>query len=194
MMEQANILIAGVGGQGILLSGKLLGNYAQIKGMDIKVSEVHGMAQRGGGVVTNVRFGEKVYAPLVEEGTCDALISFEPLETLRWIHYVRPEGIVVSAVERILPLPVAMGNVEYPSDVLDQIQARFPKALLIDTKEATERIGNARTMNVILMGAFAKMVELDLDAMKEALKLSVKPKLLEMNIQALELGYSLAGK
>lgn len=191
-MEQANILIAGVGGQGILLSGKLLGNYAQIKGKDIKVSEVHGMAQRGGGVVTNVRFGDRVYAPLVEEGSCDALISFEPLETLRWIHYVRPEGIVVSAVERILPLPVAMGNAVYPDDVLEQIRVRFPDALLIDTKEATEKIGNPRTMNVILMGAFAKKVGLDLAAMEEALRLSIKPKLLDINIQALELGYALA--
>lgn len=187
-----NLLIAGVGGQGTLLAGKIMGAYAQQMNMDVKVSEVHGMAQRGGGVVTQVRFGESVDSPLVGEGQADAIIAFEPLEMLRWVHYLKPGGVAVCTRDEVMPLSVAMGNAVYPEDVEAQIEARAEGTRFINALAEAEKCGTARAMNVVLLGAFAKLAKLDESAMEKALEACVKPQFLNVNLRALRRGMEIA--
>jgi indolepyruvate ferredoxin oxidoreductase beta subunit len=173
-MKAFSTLIVGVGGQGTILAGKILGDFAKSKGFDMKVFEVHGMAQRGGGVVSHIRWGEKVYSPVIDPGSADALIAFEPLECLRWIHGLKENGILVCATNKIAPLPVAMGTAKYPQDVLDKIRQKAPQGIFIDSLNEADSLGGARVINILLLGAFAKLAGLDIEAFEDAIKVNIK--------------------
>ena len=187
-MQTINCLIVGVGGQGTLLAGKILGEYARLQNLDVKVSEVHGMAQRGGCVVTHVRIAQKVASPLVEERSADALLAFEPVEALRWAHMLRPEGVLISATEPMVPLSVTMGRAAYPEDIQQRAKAYCQNCLWVNAGALAKEAGNSRATNVVLLGVFAQAMGLDADSMREAIRRSVKPAFVEVNLKALELG------
>lgn len=180
-----NIMIAGVGGQGTLLLSKILGSYAAYLGYDCKVSEVHGMAQRGGSVVTYVKFGEKVYSPVICEGEADALIALEALEALRMSHFVKTTGKIIYSTQQIMPMPVITGAVEYPKDIKERLGDR---SVGMDAMAVAKSLGNERAANVVLFGLAAKKLNLDKAACLAALNSCLKESIREMNIKAFEAG------
>lgn len=185
-----NILIVGVGGQGTLLTSKVLGNLAMGAGYEVKVSELHGMAQRGGSVVTHVRFGEVVHAPLIDEGGADIILAFEKLEAARYLNYLKQGGtIIVNALE-ILPMPVIMGAAAYPANVMDMLRENAGAVHCIDATGLAKECGNARTMNVVLLGVLARCMGESRADWETALKKTIKPDLLNVNRMAFEKGYS----
>jgi len=179
-----NIFIAGVGGQGILLASEILSAVALARGLDVKKSEVHGMAQRGGSVVSHVRFGKKVYSPVVTEGEADVLVSFEKMEALRWIHYLRPDGKVVVNAQEIIP----SGLDEYPKGLDAKIRERAPDAVFVDALKLAKQAGNVRAVNTVMLGAFAGFLEFSDDEWKKAIEASVPKKTVEVNVAGFELG------
>ncbi len=188
-MKTVNILLSGVGGQGVLLASKILSEAALIQGLDIKQSEVHGMSQRGGSVVSHVRIGEKIHSPIVPEGECDILIGFEPLEALRHAHNVRHGGVIVYSTDRINPSTVSAGFAKYPEDVEARLKNFGEKALAVKAGDLAAKAGNLRAANVVLVGALSKLFEgFDKETWLKALAKSVPPKVLEMNLKAFELG------
>jgi indolepyruvate ferredoxin oxidoreductase beta subunit len=187
-MTELSILIAGVGGQGTLLTGRILGQYASLLGLDAKVSEVHGMAQRGGCVVTHFKMAPCVRSPLIEEGQADALLAFEPLEALRWLHMLKPSGTLVAAQERIPPLSVTMGLSVYPDDVFGLARQKVPNAHFVPAGELCMRAGDARTANVVLLGVLTRVLNLDRDNMLSSIEACVKPSTLPVNRKAFALG------
>ncbi|MEW6448093.1 MAG: indolepyruvate oxidoreductase subunit beta [Bacillota bacterium] len=191
MNKITGILISGVGGQGIILAGKLSAQAAIIAGMDVKTSEIHGMAQRGGSVTTHVRFGVKVFSPVIDEGTADFLLAFEKLEGLRNLKFLKPGGTVILNDYEIQPLPVLMGREKYPYAVEEQIVARFP-LLLIDAATEAEACGNVRAANVVLLGALAHRLPLPISVWDKALSLVVPPRFLEVNRRAFQRGVEIA--
>lgn len=184
-----NILIVGVGGQGTLLTGRIIGNYAMMKGQDVKMSEVHGMAQRGGSVVMQVKYGEKVYSPLVEPGEADIIFAFEKLEALRYIHYLKKDGVLIANTQRIDPMPVVMGMAQYPEHIEDEIKALNPKACLVDALSIAKEIGNVRVVNMIMIGAYAAYIGDPLEEWEQIVELTVPKHTIEMNKEALKRGY-----
>lgn len=188
-----NILIAGVGGQGTLLASVLLGKVALKLGYDVKLSEVHGMAQRGGSVVTYVRMGdkgEKVYSPVIDVGGADILLAFEQLEALRWIPYLKPEtGQVFAGTQKILPMPVITGAKEYPSDIMERIRGYFPKAVFVDALSMAMEAGSVKAVNTVLMGVLAGHMDVDLEIWREVIGDTVKERFREINQKAFMLGY-----
>lgn len=186
-----NIIIAGVGGQGTLLASRVLGQYAIMKGFDCKLSEVHGMAQRGGSVVTYVRMADRVYSPIVGDGDADLLIAFEQLEALRWAHAVRKGGDIVMNTQEIMPLPVITGAAEYPADVVARVKARDVRLHALDALKIALECGSAKAVNTVMLGAAAKVAGFDIAAMRQALAAGVKEKFLALNEQALARGYEL---
>ena len=188
-MKTQNIMIVGVGGQGSLLASKLLGRLLLTKGYDIKVSEVHGMSQRGGSVVTYVRFGDKVYSPVIDKGEADYIVSFELLEAARWTEFLKPGGKLVANTQQINPMPVIIGAATYPTDVLGELKQ---KGLNIDDFDALTpavEAGSSKAVNIVLMGRFAKYVDIPYERWIAAIEKAVKPKFVEMNKRAFELGY-----
>ncbi len=184
-----NIMIVGVGGQGTLLASKLLGRVLLERGFDVKVSEVHGMSQRGGSVVTYVRFGDKVYSPVVDKGEADVIISFELLEAARWLEYLKPGGRIVVNTQRVDPMPVITGAAEYPEDIVSKLIAAGAKVDAEDFLAAAEKAGSPKTVNIALMGRFSRYLpEIEEDTWLEALKASVPEKFLDMNLRAFKLG------
>ncbi|MCK5764061.1 MAG: indolepyruvate oxidoreductase subunit beta [Clostridiales bacterium] len=188
MAEVKNILLSGVGGQGIILASKILATGLINAGYDVKMSEVHGMAQRGGSVTTQVRFGEKVYSPIIGKGQADVLVSFEIMETGRWLDYVKPEGTVVINDFKIGSAPILMGTVEYPEGVIEYIQEQAKDTIVMKAADLAVELGNARTMNVIIVGALIKALDLEGIDWDEVIKETVKPKFVDINIKALKLG------
>ena len=188
MAEVKNILLSGVGGQGIILASKILATGLINAGYDVKMSEVHGMAQRGGSVTTQVRFGEKVYSPIIGKGQADVLVSFETMETGRWLDYVKPEGTVVLNDFEIGSAPILMGTVEYPEGVIEYIQEHVKDTIVMKAADLAVELGNVRTMNVIIVGALIKALNLESIDWKEVIKETVKPKFVDINIKALKLG------
>ena len=187
-MNTKNIMIVGVGGQGSLLASKLLGRLLLTKGYDIKVSEVHGMSQRGGSVVTYVRYGEKVYSPVIDKGEADYIVSFELLEAARWTEYLREGGKIVTNLQQINPMPVITGAAKYP-DGLDEKMAA--KGILIDQIDAlslAEKAGSSKAVNIVLMGHLSRNFDFSLDEWMEAIEKSVPAKFLELNKKAFLLG------
>lgn len=180
-----NILIAGVGGQGTLLASRVLGKYAQIKGYDIKLSEVHGMAQRGGSVITFVRMGDKVNSPIIDFGGADVLLAFEKLEALRYSHYLQADGKTVYSTQEIMPMPVVTGVAEYPTD----IESRLKNGVGIDAMKYALEAGNAKAANSVMLGFLTREMNFEYAAMKQALIESVPQKLCAMNEKAFDLGY-----
>ncbi|MDR0381328.1 MAG: indolepyruvate oxidoreductase subunit beta [Oscillospiraceae bacterium] len=183
-----NLLIAGVGGQGSLLASRILGVACLSMGMDVKVSEVHGMSQRGGSVITYVRAGDKVASPLIPEGEADLLIALEQLEALRWMGHVRPGGGVVMSTQIILPMPVITGQTAYPENIADTVRARGLRTQVVRAHDLAAGLGNVRVSNVVLLGAASRLVGFAPEVWEEALRVSVKPKFLEINRQAFALG------
>lgn len=187
-MQTKNIMIVGVGGQGSLLASKLLGRLLLTKGYDIKVSEVHGMSQRGGSVVTYVRFGDKVYSPMVDKGEADYIVSFELLEAARWTEYLKPDGRIVVNAQQINPMPVITGAAEYPADLVAKMQAAGIQVDAIDALSLAETAGSAKAVNIVLMGHLSRHFDFTLDEWMEAIEKSVPPKFLKLNKQAFILG------
>jgi len=187
-VETKNIMIVGVGGQGSLLASKLLGRLLLTKGYDIKVSEVHGMSQRGGSVVTYVRFGDKVYSPVIDKGEADYIVSFELLEAARWTEYLRKGGRIVTSLQKINPMPVITGSALYPEDLDKKMEA---KGILVDQLDAltlAEQAGSAKAVNIVLMGHLSRSFDFTLDEWMDAIEKSVPAKFLELNKKAFLLG------
>lgn len=183
-----NILIVGVGGQGTLLTSRVLGKYAELGGLDCKLSEVHGMAQRGGSVVTHVRMGEKLYSPIIWEGGADVIIAFEKLEAMRYAHYLKKGGVLLVNDMEIYPMPVITGAVKYPADVKEVLSGEYD-AKFVAAAELSAKAGSIKAVNTVMLGALCSVLGLDLDKMKEACRLSVPEKFAAMNLAALQLGY-----
>jgi len=183
-----NILLAGVGGQGTLLASEVLSEALMLGGYDVKKSEIHGMSQRGGSVTSHVRFGSKVYSPLIPEGEVDYLFGFELLETLRCLPMLRPGGTVVVNDLKIMPAPVAMGQEIYPADVPAQIAGRFPDTVLVNGMDLAVQAGNVRTVNIALLGALSRRINLPEQHWHQALTRQVPELFLDENLKAFELG------
>ncbi|MBQ1978182.1 MAG: indolepyruvate oxidoreductase subunit beta [Ruminococcus sp.] len=190
-MMTKSIMIVGVGGQGSLLASTLLGKLLVTEGYDVKVSEVHGMSQRGGSVVTYVRYGEKVYAPIIEKGDADCIISFEKLEAARWVEYLKKDGVIITNTQQIDPMPVVIGAAQYPSQVLSELSEKV-KVDALDALSLAEEAGSSRAVNIVLMGRLARQLDIPYDKWEEALRQVVKPKFIDINLKAFALGYNYA--
>jgi indolepyruvate ferredoxin oxidoreductase, beta subunit len=156
-----NVLIVGVGGQGVLLASEILCEVAKVMGLDTKKSEVHGMSQRGGVVTSHVRFGKKVHSPLIEEGAADVILAFEVAEGLRWVHYLRPGGTIIVNEQKIIPPITTTGKFSYPEGVEDTIKARVSKTTTIDAYAIGKKLGNPRLVNTILLGVLSNDLDLE---------------------------------
>ena len=189
-METKSIMIVGVGGQGTLLTSRILGGVITEAGYDVKLSEVHGMAQRGGSVVTFVRYGEKVYEPIVEEGCADVLIAFERLEALRYAHFLKPDGVLIVNDQRIDPMTVVTGAAEYPEGIIEKLSAKY-KVISLDAMEEAKKLGNPRVFNTIIVGVAAKHMDFTVEQWNAVIDRTVKPKFIEINKKAFESGYNL---
>ena len=190
MKKTTSVMIVGVGGQGSLLASRLLGTLLTDEGYDVKVSEVHGMSQRGGSVVTYVRFGDKVYSPIVTEGECDYIISFEKLEAARYAGCLRKGGKIIVNTQQIDPMPVITGAAEYPENVLEDLKAKGFDIDDFDALGPAMEAGSAKSVNIVLMGHFAACTEIPKEKWIEALKKVINPKFLDMNLIAFEKGFS----
>lgn len=189
-MTTKNIMIVGVGGQGTLLTSRILGGITIHAGYDVKLSEVHGMAQRGGSVVTFVRYGEKVAEPIVEEGQADVLIAFERLEALRYAHFLKKDGVLIVNDQRIDPMPVVIGAAEYPENILENLEKKY-KVLKIDAMAEAKKLGNTRTFNVIVLGMAAKHMDFAKEDWLTVIEKTVPAKTIEINKKAFEVGYGM---
>ena len=190
-MMTKNILIVGVGGQGTLLASKVMGKVFLDSGYDVKVSEVHGMSQRGGSVVTYVRYGDEVYSTLIDKGEADILLSFEALEAARWLPYLKKDGVVITNTQRLNPMSVVMGKATYPDNILEKIKAAGVNPVEVDALALAEEAGSAKSVNVVLLGIAAKHIGLDKQLWLDAVKCTVPPKTVDMNVAAFEKGYEL---
>ncbi len=188
-METKNVMIVGVGGQGSLLASKLLGRLLLLsRGYDIKVSEVHGMSQRGGSVVTYVRFGDKVYSPIIDKGEADFIVSFEVLEAARWTEYLKPGGRIITNTQKINPMPVIIGAAQYPEDLIGKMTAAGLSVDAIDALTLAEEAGSSKAVNLVLMGRLSKYFDFTQEEWLKAIEQSVPPKFLELNKKAFALG------
>ncbi len=191
-MDTKNIMIVGVGGQGTLLTSRILGGIAESAGFDVKLSEVHGMAQRGGSVVTFVRYGEKVYEPIVEPGQADVLIAFERLEALRYVHFLKKDGVLVVNDTRIDPMPVVIGKAEYPEDEIAALKERY-KVIRIDGQAEARKLQNFRVFNTVVIGATARHMEFDKEKWHEVIEKTVPARTVYINKQAFDVGWEMEG-
>ena len=187
-MNVFNILISGVGGQGVLLTSKIIAEAALLQGLDVKQSEVHGMAQRGGSVLSQVRFGDKVFSPIVSEGEADLLIGFEPLETARYLHFLRDNGTAIYNTRSIGTIGVSIGRDEYPPDIHEIIKKNAPKVFAFDATEVAVGVGEKRAVNLVLLGAALRFLPFDAKIVDTAIVNSVPKKLLEINKKAFAAG------
>ncbi len=183
-----NIMIVGVGGQGSLLASKMLGQLLLSQGYDVKVSEVHGMSQRGGSVVTYVRYGEKVYSPVIDKGTADFIISFEKLEAARWVPYLKKGGKIIMSNQEIDPMPVIIGAAKYPENLVEKMKAAGADVDAIDALDLAMEAGSSKAVNLVLMGRLSKYFDATEEAWQEALEACVPAKFLELNKKAFALG------
>ena len=187
-METKNIMIVGVGGQGSLLASKLLGRRLVEQGYDVKVSEVHGMSQRGGSVVTYVRYGDRVCSPVIDRGEADCIVSFELLEAARWLSYLKPDGQIVTSVQQIDPMPVITGAAQYPENLVEKMRAAGAKVDAMDCLALAEEAGSAKAVNLVLLGRLSHYFDLPEEAWQEAIQACVPPKFLALNQKAFALG------
>ena len=183
-----NVMIVGVGGQGSLLASKLLGHILLQEGYDVKVSEVHGMSQRGGSVVTYVRYGDKVYSPVIDKGQADFIVSFEILEAARWLPYLKEGGTIVTNTQQIDPMPVIIGNAEYPENLAEKIKAKGVKIDAFDCLKLAEEAGTSRAVNIVLLGRLSHYFDLSDEAWMASLEANVPAKFLDINKKAFMLG------
>ncbi len=183
-----NIMIVGVGGQGSLLASKLLGHLLLTQGYDVKVSEVHGMSQRGGSVVTYVRFGEKVYSPIIDKGQADFIVSFEKLEAARYVEYLKPDGRIVVSTQEIDPMPVITGAAEYPQALIEKLEKLGISVDAMDCLALAEQAGSAKAVNIVLMGRLSRYFDIPVEKWEQAIEDCVPAKFLELNKKAFALG------
>lgn len=186
-----NIMIVGVGGQGTLLASKLLGNALLDSGFDVKVSEVHGMSQRGGSVVTYVKYGEEVFSPVICEGEADLILAFEELEAARWLPYLKKDGTMIVNTQKINPMPVITGAATYPDSIVEKLSERGIRIKSVDALALAKQAGNAKAVNVVLMGIVAKNMDITKDIWERALKETVPEKFYDENAAAFQSGYGL---
>ena len=188
-MEQTkSIMIVGVGGQGTLLTSRILGGITTQAGYDVKLSEVHGMAQRGGSVVTFVRYGKEVAEPIVEEGCADVLIAFERLEALRYAHFLKEDGIIIVNDQRIDPMTVVTGMAEYPESIIENLSKEY-RVVAVDAMEEAKKLGNAKVFNTVIIGVAAKQMNFSKEEWLKVIENTVPPKTVEINKKAFEAGY-----
>ena len=187
-METKNIMIVGVGGQGTLLTSRILGGITLKAGYDVKLSEVHGMAQRGGSVVTFVRYGDKVTEPIVEEGQADVLIAFERLEALRYAHFLKKDGVIIVNNQRIDPMTVVTGDAEYPEEIIQKLSKDY-KVYSINAMEESLKLGSAKCFNIIVLGMAAKYMDFSKEDWLSVIESTVPPKTIQMNKDAFLAGY-----
>lgn len=185
-----SVMIVGVGGQGTLLASRILGAAMLKSGFDVKLSEVHGMSQRGGSVVTYVKYGDEIPSPIIEKGEADMILAFEQLEAARWLGYMKPEGKIVVNTQKIDPMPVIIGDMVYPGGVIDALKKAGADVLAVDALPLAEQAGSSKAVNVVLIGAMAKYTDVPKEVWLEAVKECVPAKFLELNIKAFELGYN----
>ena len=185
-----NVMIVGVGGQGTLLASRILGNAVIGEGYDVKVSEVHGMSQRGGSVVTYVKYGEKVYSPIADKGEADVILAFEELEAYRALPWLKKGGRMIVNTQHINPMPVITGAAAYPENITEKLQAII-NVTPVDALALAEKAGSAKAVNVVLMGVLAKESDIPLARWLETVKETVPPKFLDINLKAFTLGYEL---
>ena len=190
-MKTKNVMIVGVGGQGSLLASKLLGRLLLTQGYDIKVSEVHGMSQRGGSVVTYVRFGDKVYSPVIDKGEADFIVSFELLEAARWTQFLKPGGKIITNTQTIHPMPVIIGAAKYPENLLNSMTDAGLSVDALDALSLAEQAGSAKAVNLVLMGRLSNYFDFPLAQWEQAIEESVPEKFLELNKRAFRLGRTL---
>lgn len=189
-MRSLNVMIVGVGGQGTLLASRVLGAAMIASGYDVKVSEVHGMSQRGGSVVTYVRAGEKVYSPIVNMGEADIILAFEQLEAARWLPYLKKEGRLITSTQQIDPMPVVTGAAKYPEDVLKAIRAAGAELVTVDALRLAIEAGSVKAVNIVLIGVMARQTDIQKEVWLEAIRSTVPSRFLEMNLKAFEAGYT----
>ncbi len=187
-MQTKNVMIVGVGGQGSLLASKLLGRLLMDQGYDVKVSEVHGMSQRGGSVVTYVRYGDKVYSPVIDKGEADFIVSFELLEAARWTEYLKEGGRVIVNTQQIDPMPVITGAAVYPADLIDKLSENDRMVDAFDALSLANQAGSSKAVNIVLMGRLSHYFDIPEEAWLAALEACVPPKFLELNKAAFALG------
>lgn len=187
-METKSIMIVGVGGQGSLLASRIIGNVLLSQNFDVKVSEVHGMSQRGGSVVTYVKYGDEVCSPVVNKGEADIIISFEQLEAARWLPYLKKGGHLVTSTQQIDPMPVITGAAVYPDDIIGKIKALGIDVIAVDALSLAEQAGTAKASNVVLMGVVSTKMPFDESVWQAAIEQCVPPKFLELNKKAFALG------
>jgi len=190
-MDKLNVMLVGVGGQGTLLASRVLGNVAIKKDFDVKVSEVHGMSQRGGSVVTYVKFGKKIYSPLIEKGEADIIIAFEQLEALRWLEYLKEGGRLIINEQKIDPMPVITGKAKYPENILEKIKANYHNSISVDALAIAKECGNIKAVNIVLLGLLASSTDIKKSVWIEAMKEVIPVKLFDVNMKAFEAGYNL---
>jgi len=192
MAKTKNIIISGVGGQGILTASEILALCAMEEGLDVKKSEVHGMSQRGGSVVSFVKFGEKVYSPLIEKGSGDVILAFEKAEALRWRGYLKKEGgVVIMNTLGIYPTTVSLGLDTYPENIEDEFKKFGVKTIIVDAVKLSKEAGDPRTQNTVLLGVLSNFINFSVDTWERVIKYRVPPKTVEANLKAFELGRSI---
>lgn len=189
-MNKLNIMIVGVGGQGSILASKIIGNVGLINSCDVKMAEVHGMAQRGGSVVTSIKLGEKVYSPLVETGEADLILAFEQLEGLRSVEHLHPEGTMIVNSQQIDPMPVIIGNAEYPENILDKIKEKYDNIITLDALEMAKQAGSMKTVNTVVLGVMSTLVDFDKEDWIQSIKKYVPSEFVDINLKAFEAGRS----
>ena len=187
-METKNVMIVGVGGQGSLLASRVLGRLLIDAGMDVKVSEVHGMSQRGGSVVTYVRYGDKVYSPIVDRGEADFIVSFELLEAARNLPYLKKDGQIVTNIQKIDPMPVITGAAQYPEDLVEKMKKKGVKVDAMDCLSLAKEAGSIKAVNMVLMGRLSHYFGQPEEAWMKALEATVPEKFIELNKKAFALG------
>ena len=190
MKEVKNILLVGVGGQGTILASKILTEGLMDAGYDVKMSEIHGMSQRGGNVSTQVRYGEKVYSPIVGKGEADVIVAFEKMEALRWLPYIKPDGKMVINDFEIPSAPILMGVAEYPRGILETLGEKVD-TLIFKAGDMAAQLGNPKAMNIVLLGALVKAMKVEGVDWHKAIENNVKPQFIEVNRKAFEAGYDL---
>ena len=183
-----SVMIVGVGGQGSLLASKLLGHLLLTEGYDVKVSEVHGMSQRGGSVVTYVRFGDKVYSPIIDKGEADFIVSFEKLEAARYVEYLKPDGRIVTNTQEVDPMPVITGAMEYPADLVEKMESLGIAVDAMDCLSLADQAGSSKAVNIVLMGRLSKYFDIPEEKWLQAIADCVPEKFVDVNLKAFALG------
>ncbi|TGE35027.1 indolepyruvate oxidoreductase subunit beta [Desulfosporosinus fructosivorans] len=192
MSKIINVLLVGVGGQGTILASKILTHVAIAQGYEVKMSEIHGMAQRGGSVVTQVRMGENVYSPVIEAGEADFIVAFEQLEAYRWAHFLKKDGVLIVNTQKIVPLTVLIGAATYPESILVDLKERVECFIGLDGLKLASEAGNAKATNVVLMGVLSKYMDFPADSWQNALVARIPAKMLELNKKAFAYGVAMA--